>query len=826
MRKFLKVLLLSFLILVILAVGAVYVLFTHYKKEMHAEVISTLKTSYGIDLKTGELKVSLFATWPQVAVQLHDVEATSEKFPGSEFRAGTLALSFNIRELLNRRFVVQSLSVKDADILFVKHVDTTSSKKPFRQEEPESQPVEFEIGKIVLRNTHFRFTSPSQGQNVDLDLVHNTIRLKNFTDGNQAHMTGRIFVRTIAFRAKRGTFFDSTRAKLNLHVTYFSNDGSLCFMPGSVLMANEHKYNIAANLYLKDNKRIMLSASTEKVTLNQVRKLVNNKIRRVLRNYDARGPINARVLLVAGIGRREDPAMIIYANTEHNKIWIGTGKVPYRNIAFNGKIVCLDAAGKKGDMTRAHVTFDRVSGNIYDFPFTATVKVNNLQRPYVSIRGKMNIDASKVDFNLKNEFELRGNAQAFIRYSGLAEHINHEEFLGKGMKLRAELKMINLSYREKKRPYVYTLNGLARVNNTDLYFDDLHLSTLVAEATLKGHATNFVNYVLGYSNGFRTTLNAYTDSLNLNPVMIKPKSQAPLTATEPVKQKNSAEPSTRARHGAQAPDTADLAKLNALLEKNENFSSFEFDVNLFAKKMLMRRVYAEDAAISLNYKNEILDIRSLKLHTCEGRISGSAVISDFNRVKADISVEDVNVNMMFTQFENFGQEAILSENIQGKIYLDASFTSHLDDNLEVIGETMSGEVRLSLRDGQLVNFEPLQKLSTFLFKNRDFNNITFSELNESFQVRGYEMKIDEFEIGSNILNLFVVNGVYNFKGQSNINLLVPWSNLKRRGRNYVPRTSGETAENSKGVKLNFSGPSNKMKLSLGHKDLASLRTSF
>jgi hypothetical protein len=93
-------------------------------------------------------------------------------------------------------------------------------------------------------------------------------------------------------------------------------------------------------------------------------------------------------------------------------------------------------------------------------------------------------------------------------------------------------------------------------------------------------------------------------------------------------------------------------------------------------------------------------------------------------------------------------------------------------------------------------------------------------------VRGYEMTINELEIGSNILNLYVVNGVYNFRGLSNINLLVPWSNLKRRDKDHIPTLSGGRAESARGVKLNFSGHANKMKLSLGHKELATLKPSI
>jgi hypothetical protein len=221
-----------------------------------------------------------------------------------------------------------------------------------------------------------------------------------------------------------------------------------------------------------------------------------------------------------------------------------------------------------------------------------------------------------------------------------------------------------------------------------------------------------------------------------------------------------------------------------------------------------------------------VDIRSLQVNTCDGKVTAKGTVRGLSRIKADISVENVDVNKAFTQFENFGQKIVVSENLKGKLSVEAKIKTQLDDKMEVIGQTFSGEVHVSLKDGHLINFEPIQNLSTFLFKNRDFNDVTFSEINESFRIHGFEMQINELEIGSNILNLYVVNGIYNLKGNSNINVLVPWSNLKKRGKNYIPRNTGESAENTKGLKINFSGPSNKMKITLGHKEQTALRTSI
>jgi hypothetical protein len=421
--------------------------------------------------------------------------------------------------------------------------------------------------------------------------------------------------------------------------------------------------------------------------------------------------------------------------------------------------VSLDSTHTKGDSENANDIFAPLTGKVYDFPFSGTVTVKKL---------------------------------------------NSREFLEKPMKLKATVNFFDLSYREVNKNYTYIVNGEAILNNKDLKFEALKLRTAVGEAELKGRAENFMNYILGYTDGFKANLAARTETLDLNPLFRK-------------KQGNSSDNVAVTENGGDAgaaqasPKEDDATKISA--------SHFEFNVQLFAKRLIARSVEATYANVDLNYKNDVITLKNVNVNACDGKISMKGTLQDMNKLRADVTVTNVNVNKLFKQFENFGQDAITSDNLQGMISLDAKFMSELDEKMEVIPESMNGEVRLKLKDGHLLNYEPVQSLSNFLFKNRDFNDISFSELSDVFHIQGYKMTIDELEVASNVLNLFVVNGIYNFKGTSNINLLIPWSNLKKRGKNYIPKNSGQSAENTNGLKLNFQGPKKNLKLTMGHKEL-------
>jgi hypothetical protein len=305
--------------------------------------------------------------------------------------------------------------------------------------------------------------------------------------------------------------------------------------------------------------------------------------------------------------------------------------------------------------------------------------------------------------------------------------------------------------------------------------------------------------VLGYSNGFTANLAARTEELDLNPLFRK------------------IAPASKDSSKASRKKVVELACAPKGSVENFSGSKFEFNVQLFAKKLVARKVEGSFANADLNYKNDVITVKSVNLNTCEGKIFARGTLEEFSRLRADVEAKNVNVKTLFTEFENFGQQAVVSENLKGILNVEAKFRSELDEKFEVIPETMSGEVRLKLRDGHLINYEPVQNMSNLLFRNRDFNDVTFSELTETFHLEGYKMKIEELEVASNVLNFYVVDGIYNFKGNSNINLLVPWSNIKKRGKNYIPKSSGQSAEHTKGLKLNFQGPSKNMKLTFGHK---------
>ncbi len=798
--KIIKRIFLGLFILLFLIIASVFVLITFYKKEMAQLLTDNLKAGYGLTLKIEDADVSFFSNWPQASVKLKNIYLASDRYPNPNepfLKAGSISLSFNLKKLLHKQFVVRSVSISDAEILLVKNTDGSRNfevRQSPAAAHHDSSTISFEVDKVTIKNTRFRFINHDKNQNIDLHLVDEHIRLKQAQDGLWARMEGDLKITELLFNPKNGPFLKNTSVKTSLSLAAYFKSKMIVVYPSSSVSIQNHPYRVSSFITLADTGSLMLQIKSENIRYEEASRLLTPKIQKALGNFSVEKPFNATALIITALRVKQDPILLVNIDVTNNNIKIGHSKIPYSNVSFKGRVFSLDSSRRKGNMEEASISFTGIKGKIYDYPFSASVLLRNLTDPDIAINGRLQIEASKIKYKVAQDFILKGSCVVQLRYSGPANRLNKEQFLSPAMRLDANLLFNNFSYQEANKPFTYVVNGKARVNNRDLTFENLLLRTEGGEAALKGRAENFVNYVLGYSNTVKADLSARTDYFNLNPFLPKKGEAAAKKANE---------------------SPADAHKQSA---KKVDESQFEFNASLFAKKLYIRKVEAENASIVLSHKNRLLTIKSINAHTCGGKLEAKGSIYDLSRVNVEMQMDDIDISQLFDEFENFGQKKVESRHVKGRIFLNATFKTDLDDNMEVKGESMAGEVKLKLKDGHLQNFEPVQNMSNIIFRNRNFDDVTFSELNETFKIKGFEMQIEELEIGSNLLNLYV-KGIYHFKESSNINVTIPWHNLRKRGKNYVPKNYGE-GENAKGLKLNFSGPTNNMKLSFGHKELS------
>lgn len=794
LNKIIKRSLAGILILLVLFIATVFVAAAFYKKEIAGLFASYLDQTCGLKVNAESVDVSVFGNWTDATVNFNKISIASSVNPSDElplFKAGKLSLSLNLKRLLRKEFVVSSVYVKDADIFLVK--DSTGTNFTFlKKNSKHKSSLDFDISHLGLENINFRFLNRVRHKTVSFRLIKTFIDPVNYADGLKATLKGDAFVNELRFKEDKGAFLENTPVVLDLKLAYYKTTNAILVYNNSEAVIHNRPYHVGAYVELnKPDRRLVLHVKGKDVDFAEGLKLMDSKIRRSLEQFDVRGPLDVDALIVAELGKGVPPQLMIDIRTRKNNLVIGDSKIPYSDLDIHGKIISLRDSGRAPDPLKALIIFDTIRGKVFSSSFTATVAIKSFIDPHLYAGAQLDVDASKINLKRARKMQLNGWCHASISYSGPVRHIRRSTFLSTTyMKLNAGLRFDRVGFKFSPKSPSYVINGKASLNNDDLMFKNLNLITAGGNFSLDGFVNHFTIYACGYNDGFDATLKARTDLLKLDPLL----ASRDTTNTDTVGQKK---------------------KISQKQIEKITKTPFSFDITLDARKLVFRKLQASDLNAKIKYENATISIPQLKLNTCDGHLDMKVSLHEFSYLKADVKVTDANVKELFKECEDFGQKAISSDNLQGQLSGTIGLTAILDGNFKPEPGSLTGKAEVKLRNGHLLNYEPLVNISHFIFKNRDFEDITFTEIDETFFIQDNKMQINELELASNVLNMYI-DGIYDFKGESSINMRIPWSNLKRRGKNYVPQSLGEEGKDAKGLKLNYHGPQNNMKLRLGN----------
>jgi hypothetical protein len=288
---------------------------------------------------------------------------------------------------------------------------------------------------------------------------------------------------------------------------------------------------------------------------------------------------------------------------------------------------------------------------------------------------------------------------------------------------------------------------------------------------MDGQAKNLLSLINTEPNKVNVDWNIYSPALNLSSFTYLLKSGKRISSNKPRKSKL----------GRVA------TKIDAALDQGS------VTVNLKAPKLSYKKFEATNAVANVLLLQDRYVIKKVSMDHAGGHIdlSGSLVSlrENYHQAKVDILTDNVDVNRVFAAFNNFGQDGIKAQNLEGKLNAKVNATVELDNDGKAYPNSVVSVIDFSLKNGALNNFEPLKKIQSFMFKNRDFDNIRFAELKDRLEISNQEIKINRMEIESTVLSIYV-EGIYSMKGTTDMSIQIPLSNLKKRGADYKPENTG------------------------------------
>ena len=147
-------------------------------------------------------------------------------------------------------------------------------------------------------------------------------------------------------------------------------------------------------------------------------------------------------------------------------------------------------------------------------------------------------------------------------------------------------------------------------------------------------------------------------------------------------------------------------------------------------------------------------------HSADGTVRTDFDIHCDNQYHLDarVQIDRIQLSEAFNQWNDFGQDVIRAEQIDGLLDGHIWINASIDRNGILLPKTLHSVLGIQIRDGELNRFEMLEQFSK-LIHIEDLRNIRFATLRNYIEIKNGQVYIPSMFIQSNAANL-TVNGVH------------------------------------------------------------------
>ncbi|MDB2408425.1 AsmA-like C-terminal region-containing protein [Crocinitomicaceae bacterium] len=254
---------------------------------------------------------------------------------------------------------------------------------------------------------------------------------------------------------------------------------------------------------------------------------------------------------------------------------------------------------------------------------------------------------------------------------------------------------------------------------------------------------------------------------------------------------------TKADISSLSDDVPEHAEAFNLYELPFTDMTFDLDVGHF----IYHRIDLQNIKAQLRTKqNHYLYVDTFDLNAAGGHVSMSGYFngSDPKHIylRPNLKMKNVELDKLLFKFENFGQDAIVSENLHGK--LTADIEGKIRMYPDMIPDIDQSEIHMDVQvlDGRLENYKYMQMLSDYM-GDKDLNSVRFDTLQNHMDLKNGTLTIPNMTIESTIGH-FELSGTQDMEFNMEYYLRIPWSIIKQGTRYKMfgdkTTTDGETGD--------------------------------
>ncbi|MES2827030.1 MAG: AsmA family protein [Bacteroidota bacterium] len=748
------------LVLLIFIAAAAYV--NYNKKELLSTITAELNKNIKGKLTIGSMDPTFLKGFPGVSLRLNDVIVRDSLWAvhkHSLLEAKELEVSVNTLALLTGTMEIKKIGITNAVIyLFTDsngYSNTAILRKKAKQEnqKTEGENSSTEIKNFALTNVAFVLDN-KKGNKLFEFVVEN---LKGDIDYSwsdwKANIKLKTLVKSLAFNSKRGSFIKNKILEGPFSASYKDENGVITVSPNTLNIGSD-PFVIGAKFDTsKENTAFSINIQAEDIKWRDASALLAPNISSRLNMFNLDKPIDVTCTIAGDMGPGGDPEINVKAAIKNNVLTTPGGII--KNCGFTGVFTNNFQKGKGHSDKNSAVKLFGFKGEYEKMAFSIdTASINDLNNPVATGVFKSEFDIANLNNALGTDLLkfTKGRANVNLAYKASIVDFKLARPFVKGT---VEIKDADVKYVPRNLNFTKTNISLNFTDN-DLFINNIRLQSGKSIVYMDGVVLNFLNSYYTAPEKILLTWQIRSPQLHLGEFFGFFGSRK---ITRKTKSKN----------------------VNFSDDLNMVFEKSKVDMHLQVDKVYYNKFLATDAKADLLLTDKGIEIKDVSVKHGGGllKLNGNVTqLGNTNRFSINTSISNVDIQHFFYSFNDFGMKSLTSKNLRGFLFSKTNIAGNINNQGKLLPNSLYGSIIFDLKQGALKDFDPIRSVGKFAFPFRDLNNITFSNLNGKFDVRGSKITINPMQINSSLLNMDIA-GVYSLSSGTNIAVDVPLRNPKK-----------------------------------------------
>ncbi len=748
---------------------------THQQKLISA-VKDGIRKKISGEIEFSGLTVDFFQNFPDISIDLTNLSLHDSLFSAHRkelLHMQHIYVGFGLFSLFSRTKSLKYIKLANGSIYLFADSAGNKNWHILRSQPGNERPLELE--KISFKNVNVVFQDKGKFKYFNVWLEKMKCSISSTGDNIRFEMKDRSILKTVAFNTRIGSYLTGKKLIAKWSLVY---DKALkkISLRNQVAKVNGQQYRLTGNFFLGDDPRFDLDIETSNLSLKEAASIFPNKTKMKIDQFTLSKPLKSvKASLSGAMKYLSFPLAQVHFSVADATLNISPAS--FDHCSFNGVFSNeIDSAKPRDDVNSA-IQFTDVKGewekNKFDGKY---ISFYNLIHPYLKCnihfvfqlaQLEKAIASRRLDFN-------SGDGDATIVYAGpVAGSDTIYDLDGK-----ISLQNADITYNPRNLNFKKT-DVLLYFEKGSMIVEKMNTSINDNDVKITGRINDFLNF-------FKTdSSKASFDWAIYSPRLDAGKLRSSLHRNSSIKKKNA---------------YSFFDRINNKIDKL--FDDCNAYLTVQADKLIYKNFSATKVKGKLTLTNELIKLDNFSLNHAGGTILVNASSKDNGR-NSDLilqsKMQNVNVQELFRAFNNFGMQSLTSKNISGSFSADVNLVSMLDANNDLHNPANKGYVDFFLKDGRLVNFQPLVDIDNNFLQRRNLSDVSFAELKDRLDISGNDIYMHRMEIRSTAVSMYV-EGTYSFAGNTDLSIQVPLHGQKK-DQDDAPRNKGVNAKTGMSVFL-------------------------